>query len=269
MDSFLSAWQLSKNDTPDPCSSRMFVLTTAALESNLIVALKTFRQFSDCVEVASAIVELPPVDLGGAYVLLFSLVDWSPPRYEKIHQLERELREQGRLVLPANVSLLTELRRVQQDYSHLQNPFTECVLAHLDDPAKREVVGSVLGMVSLNDSSVVQHQMQRIRANTVNILTDPTVQEAYKKSGIVLLVQYFYSSNELLRNDLNLALQKNLDHPAISEVLMLNEEKLDFTGFRNTWKIRQYVLGRRITFADAFEFANKYLYGRTVILGKL
>lgn len=90
----------------------------------------------------------------------------------------------------------------------------------------------------------------------------------YQRSGYVLISQYFYSENPRLRKDLNNALQRNLNHPAITTLILLNEQELDFSTFQNSWKVQQYVLGKRLTFREAFLFASTELLGRTVILGE-
>ena len=48
-------------------------------------------------------------------------------------------------------------------------------------------------------------------------------------------------------------------NPIISTVYLLNEEHYDFSQYNNSNKIVQVNLGRRMTFSDAFAFANDNL----------
>lgn len=66
---------------------------------------------------------------------------------------------------------------------------------------------------------------------------------------------------------IDFVLQRNLNNPYIAEVYLLNEKEYDFSGFGNSDKIYQFVTGKRLSFKDAFLFANQYLAGRVVALG--
>ena len=72
---------------------------------------------------------------------------------------------------------------------------------------KKRVIGQLLELVSIADEHAVKAEKLRIRDRTQNILNDTAVRSAYMSSGIAFLVQYFYSPNELVRQDMNAALQ--------------------------------------------------------------
>jgi hypothetical protein len=88
--------------------------------------------------------------------------------------------------------------------------------------------------------------------------------------GIALILQYYVPipNDPSKSRDINQALVRNLHHRAVSDVYLLNEREFDFSEFPHNEKIHQFVIGRRLTFKTAFSFANRYLVGRTVILGK-
>lgn len=86
--------------------------------------------------------------------------------------------------------------------------------------------------------------------------------------GIALIMQYFIPNNDQVKgNDINQALVRNLKHRAITDIYLLNEKEYDYSKLFNHEKIHQIIIKERLTFKIAFSFANKYLLGRTVLLG--
>ena len=60
---------------------------------------------------------------------------------------------------------------------------------------------------------------------------------------------------------------KNLLNPFITQIHILTEEDIDFSSFPfASEKINQIILGRRLTFRDAFEYANVNLFGKKCIV---
>ena len=73
---------------------------------------------------------------------------------------------------------------------------------------------------------------------------------------VVLITQFYAPADAALSRDVTEALEINLRNPAISEVLLLTERYFDFSALPFAHKVRQRVIGARLTFADAFRSAN-------------
>jgi hypothetical protein len=89
--------------------------------------------------------------------------------------------------------------------------------------------------------------------------------------GFVLITQYFSPSadapeSDAIRRSLLHTLTRNLLNDAISDVILLNEAQFDFSSLSNHNKITQLVLGRRLTFSDAFRVGNELASGRKIII---
>ncbi len=102
--------------------------------------------------------------------------------------------------------------------------------------------------------------------STVTSIVDPVEKEDNKKSGVILITQYFHSSSPVAREAMVQVLSRNLQSPEIAEVALINEREYDFTALQYSEKIKQYVSGRRLTFADAFKVANNFYPGRKCIV---
>ncbi|KAJ1378924.1 hypothetical protein B484DRAFT_441088, partial [Ochromonadaceae sp. CCMP2298] len=84
-------------------------------------------------------------------------------------------------------------------------------------------------------------------------------------AGVTLLTQFYHPPGPKQQHVWE-ALRNNLQNPFVGEVVLLNEQWEDFSHLPNTFKIRQVLLGERLTFRKAFEFANNHLEGHTVAL---
>ena len=98
---------------------------------------------------------------------------------------------------------------------------------------------------------------------------------------IEIIIQYFRVSRdisdpdyELLcqrQEEYNYCLQKNLEYPAVSKIHILLENEMDRQELENSLdtthpKLNLFNLGKRMTFQDAFSYANKYLQNKLVIV---
>ncbi len=97
-------------------------------------------------------------------------------------------------------------------------------------------------------------------------LAAPTEPVVRGEARIVLITQYFHSSDETVRAALVDTLARNLADPAIEQVALINEKEYDFSALQNSHKIKQFINGRRLTFSDAFRVANGYFTGYNVVL---
>lgn len=75
-------------------------------------------------------------------------------------------------------------------------------------------------------------------------------------ASLNLIVQYYKCADSKRQEEIDYCLLKNLENPLISTVHILSEHDLDFASFPNSGKIIQKVIGQRLTFSKAFQYAN-------------
>ena len=73
-----------------------------------------------------------------------------------------------------------------------------------------------------------------------------------------LILQYYCTLDSSRQAEINDCLCHNLHNELITFIHLLTEENIDFTSFRNQQKIIQMVIGERLTFHRAFQYANDY-----------
>jgi hypothetical protein len=74
---------------------------------------------------------------------------------------------------------------------------------------------------------------------------------------INLIVQYYKCDNEARQEEIDFCLSKNLSNEFISSVYLLTEQLIDMSHFPHHEKIKQTVIGERLTFEMAFQHANQ------------
>jgi hypothetical protein len=298
--SLATAWKLNHErklaGVNDTITDFIFRAQQPSIEFNLISALATFKRRQECVSVGVSMASLPPVEVGGAHIAIFAAIDWAnSTNLPRLQLLEQSLRREGKFQLPDNVSLWQEIHRMQRDFSHVLNPYIDCLCDHLSivNPLLKEIViGDLMGIVD-NDDHTSEESAEAMRslrsrlldmsdaindyilnrANDTNRNIEheypvmKQVYDTYASSGLTLITQHFSTAKSNLTTDMSRALQKNLNNPAISQIYLLNEERFNYKSFDNNWKIRQFVVNSRLTFEDAFEFANVHLANKTVALG--
>jgi len=75
---------------------------------------------------------------------------------------------------------------------------------------------------------------------------------------INLIVQYYKCGNEARQEEIDVCLEKNLNNEFISSVHLLTEQMYDLSQFPHPEKIKQTVIGERLTFERAFQHANQH-----------
>ena len=186
-------------------------------------------------------------------------------RFGDLAKYGEELTVNGKLKLHRNDDFLSTIRRVQNSSDHFFNPLLSCLTSLPPQYGVANKLDDLMAVVSAGERA----SQVTFRESVYALTTGNSSKSNYARSGVVLLVQYFAPRDPLRRKDIDAALAKNLANPAISEVCFVNEIEFDFSGFPNAFKIRQFVISKRLTFKDAFIFANDYLAGRTVILGNV
>lgn len=76
--------------------------------------------------------------------------------------------------------------------------------------------------------------------------------------NINLIVQYYKCGKEDRQQEIDTCLSSNLSNEFISSVHVLTEQLTDFSKFPHCKKIKQTVIGERLTFETAFQYANQH-----------
>ena len=92
---------------------------------------------------------------------------------------------------------------------------------------------------------------------------------------IVLIAQYYNTSDEQRHKENAVSLINNLLNPHITKIHLLNEEiyNLDFifnqVGEQYRNKVKQYVIEKRMTYNDAMAYSNKFCKNSIIIIANL
>ena len=232
------------------------------------------------------------VSFGQAAVITLSTVQWSEARYNDIAVYESKLREKGLYGTTTTTSnstnnsnnntLVNEIIRVHTQYNHILNAVVDSLMHILTPQDRINIMTDLTHLIELADVAVPgidkRDFSEKMYTLQIQSITNTTIRHIYKQKGIVLISQYYTSTDIQTQYDMNNALINNLLNPYITEIHLLLEEgekktdttqnyDLYFSTLPHYFKIKMFRLGHRMTFADAFEYANRELIGRTVILG--
>jgi len=265
----IKSWQLQQQHSIHKSSSHSYLFTQSkeTTELNLLRVLNTEGYYKECVDMSQVILDIPFLDQGGAYIIIFATVDWSPHSEKGLHNLEMILEEGGALKLEKGRTFLGEIRRIQETCQHVLVNALLGIMEYLSkmfgdrgNDLISDIYAGLLNIISTPETLKALNSPRRQRQNEAEDL-------GYQK-GIALITQYFTpTNNSILQGDIDLVLRKNLGNPYISDIYVLTEELIDFSGFIDEkHKIRQTVIGERLTFSTAFTFANEHLMGRLVAL---
>jgi hypothetical protein len=277
--------------------SNLFQLTADSIEYSLLQAFGSYRLYDHCLEFLYSQYHLPPVHLEGGYILFFSPVKWNESisrRY--INQVEELLQENH--LYSSNTSLFDQIITFQKNAEHVINPLLQCFTANLKyrhlfhqiQTNLMKVIDAINTTQStdrikqeIEDKQQLQQQQQQQQQQqhpiSISSSSSKKDQETKKRStdnnsnssskkGIALITQFFIpKENTIFREDLEYALIRNLGNPFISDIFLLLEEDLNITvPTIFIEKIHLVVIHKRLSFSDAFLFANEYLQDRIVIL---
>ena len=76
-----------------------------------------------------------------------------------------------------------------------------------------------------------------------------------------IITQYFQDSSEERQEEIDMCVRKNIENPHIARVHLLLEKEMDLSRFDQDG-IRTHIIGRRLRYTDAFDYANTKLAGR-------
>lgn len=230
-------------------------LSNALSEGNLVSGLRAFGRYEECVSVASILMQLPPLDRGGALIIAFSFVDWTQPsRTSQFVTLQEQLRAGGYINLDEKESLLDVIRTVQSRFGHLLNHVVECFSSWSPSDLWANTSQLLLQIVSADG--------ERKERSTPR----PSEAKAATLPEVALVTQIFKSTSNVTNEDMMMTLSRNVENLLIKSIHILTESLMDFSMYNYSGKIQQVVVGKRLTFRDAFELANRKLSQHLVIL---
>jgi hypothetical protein len=249
-------------------TSGVFSLPVYALENNLLTSFRVNQRYAQCVDWIADVNALPGFLDGATWVLAFATVRWSPSTRPHIDELERGIRQRGEFNVASEVTLWDEIRRVQDSNLHMLTVALECLQGLQADARHPDYLHEALSAITqIMLRLEAAEQTTTVAANTAAAASAPTVNDQAMQPGVVLVLQP-YITDTAKAQDINVALWRNLQNPHITDIYVLTEVHMNFAGFPHADKIQQVVIGERLTFKRAFEFANENLVGRTVVLGK-
>jgi hypothetical protein len=260
-------------------SSTMLAAPLESISFNLLRAHERYERFVRGLHWFVEHLDLPDLHSGGAYVIAFSSVKWSSHSRARIEELETELRHAGQFVAAVHTTLWDEIVRVQSKAMHLisiavlclskvaacgpdtNGTMLDCVQEGLAEQVWAMVYEVAMANVHDRDATVVGAASQ--------LQTEGAAATVPAQCGVALITQYYRPADPVKKQGLDIVLQCNLDNHYISEVYLLSEQEHDFSAFRNADKIYQFITNKRLTFREAFSFANQYLVNRTVAIGEV
>jgi protein O-GlcNAc transferase len=275
-----------RNDDYAEFRSSMFAITEDAVHFNLLMTYFTFERHKECVDYVLDVMNLPPlvpssdslkaiqhgVDMASIFVLSVASVNWtSPHALRLLRQKEHEWKRTGK-ILNASFNVMENVYRIQRDYSSLFTSAMHCFDKEnlLNQSFHIELAAAVARPL---DDAYVKYMasiMQEAEVDLQSPRRSNRFREEYKRSGIALITQHFSVSDPAVKAAFKYALQQNLQNPAISVVVLLNQHEqnlFNYQEFNYSWKLTIYTIGKRLAYTDAFVFANQYLRGRAVALG--
>jgi hypothetical protein len=249
-------------------TSGVFSLPVYALENNLLTSFRVNQRYAQCVDWIADVNTLPGFLDGATWVLAFATVRWSPSTRPYIDELERVIRQRREFNVALEVTLWDEIRRVQDSNLHMLTVALECLQGLQADPRHPDYLHEALSAITqIMLRLEAAEQNTAVAANTATAASAPAVNDQALQPGVVLVLQP-YITDTAKAQDINVALWRNLQNPHITDIYVLTEVHMNFAGFPHAHKIQQVVIGERLTFKRAFEFANENLVGRTVVLGE-
>ena len=125
-----------------------------------------------------------------------------------------------------------------------------------------------------NDNIIYKNTLTKILSQN-NLCPIEKIEYEENKSEIILITQYYIAKDENRHKENNICLLNNIINPLIDKIYLLNEEEYDleliFSKIDNSYrkKVRQTVIEKRLSFYDAFTYANTYHKNKIVIIANL
>lgn len=253
--------------------SDIFKFSKGILEYNMISTLKSFHHADECVTFISNYIALWSAESHQSEIdyeeltlpektllTMFSFVNWSVSSIPALSQAQYALSEDGliasRRLQYNSTSLYQEIIRSQGTLFHILDSALDCMMMsmriHNHGPMLDRIAQTMLDIVYNKGISSSDNDIGK--------------EDESGGNGLILLTQYFISSNEQTQVDMNEVLQRNLNNEMIDRIILLNEEIYSYHNVPQPQKLQQYKIGRRLTFGDAFRYANEHYPGRIIII---
>jgi hypothetical protein len=246
--------------------SSVYKIDRSSLEYNLVSGMKAFEQYDRCAQAIEAIANLPFYSQSSSTerlaMVIYAFVNWSDSSQAAIEQTWSALTKEK--IVSSNplfdealsIGLLDRIRILQRRIFHVLDSALNCLLHGADAATTSTLTSSLLTTITSQAESSAGLRP-----------VSPAAREILQQqAGFVLITQYFESSNPSIQADINQVLTHNLQHPRMDALLLLNEKIYDFQNLPNPHHLHQIDIGRRLTFADAFHYANQNYPGRVVII---
>jgi hypothetical protein len=244
-------------------SGSAYSVVSLPLESllfNYVASLVNLQEYDRCVETFESFFKLPPAAQGGSHAVIMAQIQWSDVGVRLVEDL-----------FPRELGLLRHAQRLRDRAPLLLSNMGICLTASATHAAAYkaafEDVAEVIERVH-REQTLLAQSSSSVGAPLASTAMTPTVPAA---TSVTLITQYFRASSGDAQQALDNVLSRNLANPAIDEVHLLTEEDMwpqlrRLFGPHQLQKIRQVVIGRRLTFSAAFHYANTELRGRLVAL---
>jgi len=155
--------------------------------------------------------------------------------------------------------------RVQTNFTKLLDPTLVCVTSTADEAVQLHREAAMQALFEASQHVEPQGTVTEGRGSAVLGDNSSASSGSMSTPSPVVLITQFYMPRDMdVYDDITGALLSNLVNSVITEVLLLNEVEFDFSEFHPdaNAKIKQIVIGKRLTFSLAFQYANK-LYNTT------
>eukprot|EP00981_Chlorochromonas_danica_P005050 scaffold1016_cov175-Ochromonas_danica.AAC.8 len=258
-------------------------ISLPSVEINLFSALKRYGSAEDCLVMWSSLLGLGRINPAFVkqsvhnyykfliFITWLSTIEWSAHSMQSVIVLQDILQTRGlwpfslgRQQGKSEAELIKVIRHAQERGDHLLN----IVLAAVTQAssARGHAMDRKIAQISSDVSLDVFNFIQWI-----NRPYWKQVASSHEQGHeLVLVVQYFKCQGRDRQGLVDLVLRKNLANDNISAIYLLTEELYDLTSFGPAVekKVHQHVIKERLTFKQAFRFANEYLQGKLVMIGE-
>jgi hypothetical protein len=244
-------------------SMTIFNTSVDTLAYNVISALKTFKRYQECVDILVTFADVGELNNEEIFLItIFSMVDWAKEKEDLFNKYEAIVRSRGVFKTKTEMSLFELTNTFRFRTKHLVNSALECVERSVSATFAREATTDLTNLVLIEEP----YSPPGILGSIEDLKTlDEASMEYYNSiEKVVLVTQLFISEVEEINEDMLKALSKNLANPYISEVVILSENYIEFSGLEYPNRLIQRILPKRLTFQDAFHFANELYPDRLV-----
>jgi predicted O-linked N-acetylglucosamine transferase (SPINDLY family) len=224
-----------------------------------IASLVNLEEFDVCVDTYVDFFGLPPIAQGGSHIVIMAQLSWSDLGLQVIEEM-----------FSKKIAIIPHIHYLQEHALLLLSNMGLCLsvsptYGHLYKQAFQDVT-MVIERIHRQHNLLALRKEEFVAAS---VISSPV--QTVAPGAVTIVTQYFRAASVEEQRVLDLVLYRNLMNPAIDEVHLLTEE--DFlhdlqAKFPQSLsrKLHQRIIGKRLTFAAAFQYANDFLTDRLVAL---